>query len=100
MGEAQAGFIHIGERDSHAFRGKSERHRAPEAACRAGHRSHLSAELGHRHECHSMEAPPTMIKVSMNRTCSLAPRRVTSQAATALPGMLARPITTPVENAC
>ena len=92
-GGSQPALVDVGQSHVHAFGGERERHGAPQAARGAGHRSHFSAQLAHRHECHSMDAPPTTIKLSMKSTCSLAPTRVTNQAATALPGMLATPIT-------
>src|ERR1043166_624953 len=96
----QTRFIDIGEREVHALGGEGERHGAAQTARRAGDRRDFATELAHRHECQSMDAPPMTIKLSMKTTCSLAPRRVTSAAAMALPGMLATPITTPVKKAC
>src|SRR5262245_26226755 len=48
------------------------------------------------HECHSMKPPPTRIRPSMKSTCRWACMRSTSQAPSALPGIEATPITTPV----
>src|SRR6185295_11421956 len=53
----------------------------------------------HLHELTMSERPPIRISDSMNRTCRWACMRVTSQAATALPGMVAAPMTMPVKNA-
>src|SRR6185503_2642084 len=99
-GFLQTSVIDIGEREVHALVGEGERHGAAQPARRPRDHGDLASELVQRHECHSMDAPPPTIKVSMKTTCSLAPTRVTSAAAMALPGMLATPITTPVKKAC
>src|SRR5919106_431788 len=99
-GGGKACFVDVCKRDVHAFGCKGERHGAAEAACGASDGGRFPGKLAHRHECHSMKAPPARIKASMKRTCSLAPSRVTSHAASALPGRVAMPITTPVTKAC
>src|SRR5687767_9946603 len=95
----QAHFVHVGERDVHALGREGERHGAAQAARRAGHGSHFPFELFHLAAYQSIEAPPNRIRISMNSTWSFAPMRDTSLAAMALPGMLATPITTPVNRA-
>src|SRR3954468_13520630 len=47
------------------------------------------------HEFQRSEAPPAMIRPSMKRTCRWACMRLTSHAATALPGIVATPTITP-----
>src|SRR4029077_1373156 len=68
---------------------------------------HRGAERGavvrferYLHEFHSSEAPPMRISVSRKSTCRCACMRFTSQAAIALPGIVATPITTPVIAVC
>src|SRR5690349_17977091 len=52
------------------------------------------------HEFHKSDAPPITISVSRNSTCRCACMRLTSHAASALPGIVATPMTMPVIAVC
>src|SRR5258706_1365305 len=86
------GLRHAGRRHD------EQRPAGPE--CRGADRVAVGRGERYLHEFHRSDARPTRISPSMKRTCRWACIRFTSQAAIALPGIVATPITTPVANVC
>src|SRR6185436_15856284 len=83
---------HAGRRqDQHALRSLFAIEGRAQAAAVGGSEGYL-------HELMIRERPPIRISASMKSTCRWACMRVTSQAATALPGMVATPMTMPVNS--